>query len=169
MQHEGKEWSKPQNKSIWESWQEAAQSSYTEVLQAYFGSTPQSMVHAIKNDISDNPLEADARSPLNLDWYRVFTKLACQFSYLNEAPEFEALAKLKMDSTVFEQFKNDSRQRVGQPLILALLDLPDELQRKNAFNMPDWFHARLQEEMTEKARLELPDGIVDDNQAPPLY
>ena len=169
LQHQGEKWSIPENKDKWHSWQADAQASYQNVLQAYTGSTPHAFVHSDRNDISDNPLKADARSPLSLDWYKVFSQLAFRFAYLNEAPDFEALAQSKMNSEEFEKFKLESRQRVGQPLILALLELPEDLQRKNVFNMPDWFHARLKEEMTEKSRLQLPEGIADDNQEPPLY
>lgn len=169
LQHKGKKWSSPANAGKWHAWQEAAQTSYQVILQNYMGSTPQGVIQLEKTDHGDNPLKPTARSPLELDWYRIFTELACRFPYFNEAPEFETLVKSKLNPAQFEQFKQDSHVRVGKPFILSLIDLPWRLEKKDAFNMPKWFHARLQEEMTEKPRLELPSGLLDDSQAPPLY
>jgi hypothetical protein len=169
LQHQGREWSTPARRATWNTWQEAAQTSYQSVLQEYTGCTPQAVVRLDKNDEGQNPLKALARSPFSLDWYHVFSNLARRFAYLNQAPEFEALARSKMETPLFEKFKQESRERVGQPLILALLELPKELSTKDVFNMPEWFHARLKEEMTEKARLELPQDLLDYSQVPPLY
>lgn len=168
LQHGGNAWSSQANQDVWSAWQDGAATSYQIVLQTYTGSTPNALVH---NDMDPgvNSLKAEARSPLPLDWYKAFSQLAERFAYLNQAPEFEALAQSKLSPKKFEQFQQESRERVGQSLILALIELPEELAQKNVFNMPEWFHARLQEEMTAKARLELPEGLLDETQAPSLY
>lgn len=163
IQHQGQKWSSKANEDTWHAWQENAQTSYQQVLQAYAGSTPRAVVSW------SDPLQAKAVSPLQLDWYTVLSDLSRRFPYLNQSLEIEKMAELKLNPAEQAQFKIESNARVGQPLILALIELPEALQKLNALNMPDWFHARLQEEMAKPTQFDLPEGLLDDDQAPSLY
>lgn len=168
IQHQGQKWGSKANEDTWHAWQENAQTSYQQVLQAYAGSTPRAVV-SWSDSVGSNPLQAKAVSPLPLDWYVVLSELSLRFPYLNQSPELEAMAKLKLNPTEQVQFKIESNKRVGQPLILALIELPEALKNLNALNMPAWFHARLQEEMHKPTQFDLPEGLLDDDQAPSLY
>lgn len=167
IQYQGKKWSSKANEDTWHAWQENAQTSYQKVLQAYAGSTPRAVV-SWSDSVSENSLQPKAVSPLRLDWYAALSDLACRFPYLNQSLEIEKMAELKLNPAEQAQFKIESSKRVGQPLILALIELPEALKNLNALNMPDWFHARLQEEMSKPTQHKLPEGFLDD-QAPSLY
>lgn len=168
IEHQGKKWSSPANERTWHDWQEAAQVSYQRILQAYTGSTPDALLYEVKHK-SVNALELQAVSPLPLDWYKVVSDWSRRFPYLNQSPELEKLASLKLDATQLAAFHAESSQRVGQPLIQALMELPELLAGVDALNMPSWFHVRLQEEMRETTRLELPENLLDDDQTPSLH
>lgn len=166
LAHKGDKWSKPEHESTWRTWQEAAQTSYQRVLQAYCGSTPSALTY--KSD-GKNPLSFQEQAPLALDWYKLLTQLATRFPYLNQSPQLEDIARKRLNVDELAKFSVESKERIGQPLIQAIIELPPKLQSLDAVNMPAWFHACLQSVMAEQKVLALPEHFLDETQEPGLY
>lgn len=165
LENKGAKWRSPENEKRWSTWQEAAQTSYQQVLQTYCGSTPAALS---SKGTGDNPLAFQSQTPLALDWYKLLTELASRFPYLNESPQLDTIARQRLAPEVFSKFVEESKERVGQPLIHALLELPHYLQELDAVNMPAWFHAGLQAVMAAQNALPLPEHLLDDDQTPGL-
>lgn len=155
LQH-GK-WSTPEKKATWYAWQEEANISYQQILQAEYGSTPDML---LKRG-TDNPLLANASSPLKLDWSLILQQLTDRFPYLNQSSELENVAKRVLQPEELLKFISESDAKVGQNLIQSLMELPDILRTHNAFNQPAWLHHYLKQFMTVQPSLELPQGLVD--------
>ena len=166
LQHQGQKWSDDAHEETWYGWQEKAQASYQRVLQGYYASTPEAVVY--RGGDEDNPLTLQAQCALPIDWYQVATQLANRFPYLNQSKELDELARTKLSPTEYATFVNESSQRLGQSMMLSVMDLPTELEKANALNMPPWFHTWLASAMTRQTQLALPEGVVDD-QSPSLY
>lgn len=167
LQYQGKKWSNSAHEATWHTWQEKAQASYQRVLQGYFESTPDAFVY--RGGDANNPLTLQAQCALPIDWYQVATQIATRFPYLNQSKELDELAKAKLAPAEYATFVQQSNQRLGQSTLLAVMDLPEELEKANALNMPPWFHTWLAGAMTRQAQLALPEGVADEDQTPSLY
>lgn len=167
LEYQGKKWSNSAHEAVWHDWQEKAQNSYQRMLQGYYESTPDAFVY--RGGDTDNPLTLQAQCALPIDWYQVATQIATRFPYLNQSKELDELARTKLTPGEYATFVRESNQRLGQSTMLAVMDLPAELDKANALNMPPWFHTWLAGSMAQQSKLALPEGVLDDDQSPPLY